>query len=84
MIQMLSQVLLSCTRPLNIASQEYQGADYSFEHMITDQAGDFGFSLRGSTQLALKQAQKEVYQELIIWIHHMFQDQDKLLQLHGH
>ena len=47
------------TRPLNIASQEYQGADYSLRYtLITDQAGDFGFSLRGSTQLALKQAQE--------------------------
>ena len=47
------------TRPLNIASQEYQGADYSLRYtLITDQAGDFGFSFRGSSQLALKQAQE--------------------------
>ena len=45
------------TRPLNIASQEYQGADYSLRYtLITDRAGDFGFSFRGSSQLALKQA----------------------------
>ena len=47
------------TRPLNIASQEYQGADYSLRYtLITDQAGDFGFTFRGSSQLALKQAQE--------------------------
>ena len=47
------------TRPLNIASQEYQGADYSLRYtLITDKAGDFGFSFRGSSQLALKQAQE--------------------------
>ena len=45
------------TRPLNIASQEYQGADYSLRYtLITDRAGDFGFSFRGSSQIALKQA----------------------------
>ena len=45
------------TRPLNIASQEYQGADYSLRYtLITDRAGDFGFTFRGSSQLALKQA----------------------------
>ena len=34
------------TRPLNIASQEYQGADYSLRYtLITDQAGDFGSHL---------------------------------------
>ncbi len=44
-------------RPLNLASQEYQGADYSMRYtLITDRAGDFGFSFRGSSQLALKQA----------------------------
>ena len=45
------------TRPLNIAATEYQGADYTLRYtLITDQAGDFGFSFRGSSQLALKQA----------------------------
>ena len=47
-------------KPLNIASQEYQGADYSMRYtLITDKAGDFGFSFRGSSQLALKQAQEQ-------------------------
>ena len=45
------------TQPLNIAATEYQGADYTLRYtLITDKAGDFGFSVRGSSQLALKQA----------------------------
>jgi outer membrane receptor protein involved in Fe transport len=45
------------TQPLNIASQEYQGLDWSLRYtLITDTRGDFGFSVRGSNQLNLKQA----------------------------
>ena len=44
-------------QPLNIASQEYQGLDWSLRYtLITDTRGDFGFSVRGSNQLNLKQA----------------------------
>ena len=47
-------------QPLNIASQEYQGADWSMRYtLVTDTAGDFNFSLRGSNQLALKQAESQ-------------------------
>jgi len=48
------------SQPLNIASQEYQGADYTLRYtLITDKAGDFGFSFRGSSQLALKSASEQ-------------------------
>ena len=44
-------------QPLNIASQEYQGLDWSMRYtLITDTRGDFSFSVRGSNQLNLKQA----------------------------
>ena len=44
-------------QPLNIASQEYQGLDWSMRYtLITDTRGDFSFSIRGSNQLNLKQA----------------------------
>ena len=43
--------------PLNIASQEYQGFDWAMSYsLITDKAGDFGFSARGSNQIDLKSA----------------------------